>query len=166
MALKVKNGPVRIPRLAPCKLDNRKSKNTQNLNFDQSRKMDLWSTFPSCLTKKVKLHIQTFHKPHENGCPIDLRPKQASYSDLTQNYATSENHSDGHLRTKFSNTNQQNIVANNTPNASPLVPHAKTSKITRRIISSSLVKVVDPLGLVTPVTLLPNFFFQKTWDGI
>ena len=52
LALKVKNGFVRIPRLAPCKLDNRKSKNTKNVIFHQSRKMDLWSTFPSLLTKK------------------------------------------------------------------------------------------------------------------
>ena len=115
--------------------------------------------------EKMKLHTQTFDKPHGNGCPIDLRPKQASYSDLTQNYDMSENHSDGHLRTNFSNTNQQNIVANDTPTASPLVPHAKMSKITRRIISSSLGKVFDPLGLVTPVTLLPKILFQKTWDG-
>ena len=85
--------------------------------------MDLWSTFPSFLTKKVKLH------------------------------------------THFSNTNQQNIVANNTPTASPLVPRAKTSKITRRIISSSLGKVFDLLGLITPVTILPKILFQETWEG-
>ena len=55
LALKVKNGFVCIPRLAPCKLDNRKSKNTKNVIFHQSRKMDLWSTFPSLLTKKSEI---------------------------------------------------------------------------------------------------------------
>ena len=115
--------------------------------------------------EKVKLHTHTFDKPHENGCPTDLRQKQESYSPLTRNYGTSKNHSDGHLRTNFSNTNQQNTVGNNTPTTSPLVPYEKTSKITRRVISSSLGKVFDTLGLVTPVTLLPKISFQKTWDG-
>ena len=43
---KGQNGPIRTPRLVPCKLDYRKSKNTKNVNFHRSRKMDLWSTFP------------------------------------------------------------------------------------------------------------------------
>ena len=60
--------------------------------------------------EKVKLHSHNFDKSHENGCPIDLRQKQESYSPLTRNYDTSKNHSDGHLRTNFSNTNQQNTV--------------------------------------------------------
>ena len=47
----------------------------------------------------MKLHTQTFDKSHENGCPIDLRPKQASYSTFKQNYDTFKNHSDGQLRT-------------------------------------------------------------------
>ena len=52
LTLKINNGPIRIPRLAPCKLDNRTSRNTKNVIFHQSRKMDLWSTFSSLFTKK------------------------------------------------------------------------------------------------------------------
>ena len=33
LALKVKNGPIRTPRLVPCKLDYRKSKNTKKCKF-------------------------------------------------------------------------------------------------------------------------------------
>ena len=45
------------------------------------------------------------------------------------------------------------------------VPHDFPSTVTtRRIISSNLGRVFDPLGLVTPVTILPKILFQMTWE--
>ena len=33
------------------------------------------------------------------------------------------------------------------------------------MIASNVGRVFDPLGLVTPVTIMPKILFQKTWDG-
>ena len=117
------------PQACPLQTGQQKKQKYKKCNFSPITKNGPMVNIPITFHKeKVKLHTQTFDKPHENGCPIDLPPKQASYSELTQNYDTSKNHSDGHIRTNFSNTNQQNIVANNTPIASPFVSHAKTRK--------------------------------------
>ena len=40
-----------------------------------------------------------------------------------------------------------------------------TPIITCRMIASYLGRVSHPLGLVTPVTIMPKILFQKTWDG-
>ena len=45
-------GPICIPTLDPSKLKSRKRKRTKNVNFHQSQKMDIWSTFLSRLSKK------------------------------------------------------------------------------------------------------------------
>ena len=45
------------------------------------------------------------------------------------------------------------------------VPHDFPSTVTtRRILSSNLGRVFDPLGLVTPVTILPKILFQMIWE--
>ena len=45
------------------------------------------------------------------------------------------------------------------------VPHDfPSTETTRRIISSNLGRLFDPLGLVTPVTILPKILFQMTWE--
>ena len=148
------------PQASPSQTEQQKRQKYKN-NFSSVTKNGPMVNIPITFDKeKVEIHTQTFDNPYENSCPVDLRPKQASYSNLTQNYDTSKNHSDGH-RTTFSNTNQQNIVANNTPTASPLVPYVKTSKTTRRIISSSLGKVFDPLGLVTSDITFENFISKN-----
>ena len=36
------------------------------------------------IKEKLETYTQTFDKPHENSCPIDLRPKQESYSNCTE----------------------------------------------------------------------------------
>ena len=74
------------PQACPLQTGQQKKQKYKKCNFSPITKNGPMVNIPITFDKeKLKLHTQTFDKPHENGCPIDLRPKQASYSDLTQN---------------------------------------------------------------------------------
>ena len=81
------------PQACPLKTGQQKKQKYKKCNFSPITKNGHMVNIPITFDKeKMKLHTQTFDKPHKNGCPIDLRPKQALYSNLTQNYDTSKNH--------------------------------------------------------------------------